>query len=166
MNKIITNVGGAYSASGKPSSDKSFSRVLSSNNEPIRGLWRRRKLFYARLSFTDATGIHTQRRVPLKAKTLIQAEAELENLRQSETVPPQRQTSPIWSNYWHTYISEIHQLKRPRTVDSENSTASIGPKQSANSIFTSSESHIFSNTDQPNSKRGGRVEQSIWPSPY
>ncbi|MBL4640591.1 MAG: hypothetical protein JKX86_02145 [Verrucomicrobiales bacterium] len=123
MNEIITNVGGAYfgaySSSGKSSSDKSFSRVLDSNNQPIRGLWRRRKLFYARMSVTDATGRHTQRRVPLKAKTLIQAQAELENLRQSRTVLPQRQTSPIWSNYWHTYISQIHQLKRPRTVDSE-----------------------------------------------
>ena len=71
------------------------------------------------MSATDATGRHTQRRVPLKAKTLIQAQAELEKLRQSRTLPPQRQTSPIWSNYWHTYISQIHQLKRPRTVDSE-----------------------------------------------
>ena len=71
------------------------------------------------MSVTDATGRHTQRRVPLKAKTLIQAQAELEKLRQSRTLPPQRQTSPIWSNYWHSYISKIHQLKRPRTVDSE-----------------------------------------------
>ena len=71
------------------------------------------------MSVTDATGRHTQRRVPLKAKSLIQAQAELEKLRQSRTVPPQRQTSPIWSSYWHTYISQIHQLKRPRTVDSE-----------------------------------------------
>ena len=123
MNKIITNVGGAYfgaySSSGKSSSDKSFSRVLDSNNQPIRGLWRRRKLFYARMSVTDATGRHTQRRVPLKAQTLIQAQAELEKLKQTRTVPPQRQTSPIWSSYWPTYISQIHQLKRPRTVDSE-----------------------------------------------
>jgi integrase len=123
VSEIITNIGGAYfgaySSSGKSSSDKSFSRVLDSNNQPIRGLWRRRKLFYARMSVTDATGRHTQRRVPLKAKSLIQAQAELEKLRQSRTVPPQRQTSPIWSNYWHTYISQIHQLKRPRTVDSE-----------------------------------------------
>ena len=71
------------------------------------------------MSVTDATGRHTQRRVPLKAKSLIQAQAELEKLRQSRTLPPQPQTSPIWSNYWHTYISQIHQLKRPRTVDSE-----------------------------------------------
>ena len=96
-----------------------FPGILDSNNQPIRGLWRRRKLFYARMSVTDATGRHTQRRVPLKAKTLIQAQAELEKLRQSRTLPPQRQTSPIWSNYWHSYISKIHQLKRPRTVDSE-----------------------------------------------
>jgi hypothetical protein len=123
VNELITNVGGAYfgaySSSGKSSSDKSFSRVLDSNNQPIRGLWRRRKLFYARMSVTDATGRHTQRRVPLKAQTLIQAQAELEKLKQTRTVPPQRQTSPIWSSYWPTYISQIHQLKRPRTVDSE-----------------------------------------------
>ena len=71
------------------------------------------------MSVTDATGRHTQRRVPLKAQTLIQAQAELEKLKQTRTVPPQRQTSPIWSSYWPTYISQIHQLKRPRTVDSE-----------------------------------------------
>ena len=141
---------GAYSSSGKSSSDKSFSRVLDSNNQPIRGLWRRRKLFYARMSVTDATGRHTQRRVPLKAKTLIQAQAELEKLRQSRTLPPQRQTSPIWSNYWHSYISKIHQLKGPERSTRKNFTASIGPKPSANSISTSSESHIFSNTDRPN----------------
>ncbi|MEC9080286.1 MAG: hypothetical protein VYE44_00815, partial [Verrucomicrobiota bacterium] len=40
MNKKITNVGGACSSSGKSSSDKSFSRVPDSNNQPIRGLWR------------------------------------------------------------------------------------------------------------------------------
>ena len=123
MNKKITNVGGACfgacSSSGKSSSDKSFSRVLDSNNQPIRGLWRRRKIFYARINTTDLAGKRTQRRVPLKAQTLIQAQAELEKLKQNRTVPPRRRTSPIWSNYWPTYISQIHQLKRPRTVDSE-----------------------------------------------
>lgn len=123
MNKIITNVGGACfgacSSSGKSSSDKSFSPVLDSNDQPIRGLWRRRKIFYARINGTDSAGKYTQRRVPLKAQTLIQAQAELEKLKQTRTVPPQRQTSPIWSSYWPTYISQIHQLKRPRTVDSE-----------------------------------------------
>ena len=57
--------------------------------------------------------------MPLKAQTLIQAQAELEKIKQNRTVPPRRRTSPISSNYWPTYISQIHQLKRPRTVDSE-----------------------------------------------
>ena len=92
MNKKITNVSGAYfgaySSSGKSSSDKSFSLVLDSNNQPIRGLWRRRKIFYARINITDLAGKRTQQRLPLKAQTLIQAQAELEKLKQNGTVPP------------------------------------------------------------------------------
>ena len=135
MNKKITNVGGAcfgaFSSSRKPSSDKSFSRVFDSNNQPIRSLWMRRKIFYARINATDSAGRPAQRRVPLKAQTIIQAQAELEKLRQSRMVSPLLQTSPIWSSYWPTYISQIRQRKRSRTVDSEKLIANIGRKPSA-----------------------------------
>ena len=123
MNKIITNVGGAYfgaySSSGKSSSDKSFSPVLNSSRRAIRGLWKRRSVFYARLSLSDQSGRTNQRRVPLKATTVIQAQAELEQLRKSRTVPSQSKSSLNWSDYWPHYLASIKQLKRPRTVNSE-----------------------------------------------
>ena len=123
MNKIITNVGGAYfgaySSSGKSSSDKSFSPVLDSSSRAIRGLWKRRSVFYARLSLSDQSGRTNQRRVPLKATTVIQAQAELEQLRKSRTVPSQPKSSLNWSDYWPRYLASINQLKRPRTVNSE-----------------------------------------------
>ena len=120
MNKIITNVGGAYfgaySSSGK---DKSFSPVLDSSSRAIRGLWKRRSVFYARLSLSDQSGRTAQRRVPLKATTVIQAQAELEQLRKSRTVPSQPKASLNLSDYWPRYLANINQLKRPRTVNSE-----------------------------------------------
>ena len=123
MNKKITNVGGAYfgaySSSGKSSSDKSFSPVLDSSSRAIRGLWKRRSVFYARLSLSDQSGRTNQRRVPLKATTVIQAQAELEQLRKSRTVPSQPKSSLNWSDYWPRYLASINQLKRPRTVNSE-----------------------------------------------
>ena len=123
MNKKITNVGGAYfgaySSSGKSSSDKSFLPVLDSSSRAIRGLWKRRSVFYARLSLSDQSGRTNQRRVPLKATTVIQAQAELEQLRKSRTVPSQSKSSLNWSDYWPHYLASIKQLKRPRTVNSE-----------------------------------------------
>ena len=123
MVKKINKVGGAYfgaySSSGKSSSNKSFSPVLDSSNRAIRGLWKRRNVFYARLSLSDHFGRKNQRRIPLKATTVIQAQAELEYLRKSRTVPAQPKSSLNWSDYWPSYLASIKQLKRPRTVNSE-----------------------------------------------
>ena len=123
MVKKIKKVGGAYfgaySSSGKSSSNKSFSPVLDSSNRAIRGLWKRRNVFYARLSLSDHFGRKNQRRIPLKATTAIQAQAELEYLRKSRTFPAQPKSSLNWSDYWPSYLASIKQLKRPRKVNSE-----------------------------------------------
>ena len=50
---------------------------------------------------------------------MIQAQAELEQLRKSRTVPSQPKSSLNWSDYWPRYLASINQLKRPRTVNSE-----------------------------------------------
>jgi len=50
---------------------------------------------------------------------VIQAQAELEQLRQSRTLPSQSKSSLNWSDYWPHYLAQINQLKRPRTVNSE-----------------------------------------------
>ena len=112
MNKNISKSGGAYFGA-------SFSPVLNEANQPIRGLSRRRDLFYARLNLPDLHGRKVQRRITLKAKTVVQAQAELEALRSQRLLPQKEMTSPYWADYWPIYISEIKPLKRSRTVNSE-----------------------------------------------
>ena len=112
MSKIITKSGGAYFGAY-------FSSVLNENEQPIRGLFRRRTIFYARLNVSDPHGRKVQRRVPLKAKTVGQAQGELEALRSQRLMPPKQKSSPCWSDYWPSYIGQIVPLKRPRTVNSE-----------------------------------------------
>ena len=112
MSKIITKSGGAYFGAY-------FSPVLNENEQPIRGLFRRRSIFYARLNISDPLGRKVQRRVSLKAKTVVQAQAELEALRSQRLLPPKQKSSPYWSDYWPSYIDQIAPLKRPRTVNSE-----------------------------------------------
>ena len=123
MNKNISkSVGaffGAYSSSPESKKSRSFSPVLDSSKKPIRGLWKRGKIFYARITTTDSNGKRAQRRVPLNAKTLVQAQAELEKIRQKPVVSTGQQYCPTWTKYWPIYISQIHHLKRPSTVDSE-----------------------------------------------
>ena len=123
MNKIISKsvdaFFGAYSSSPESKKSRSFSPVLDSSKKPIRGLWKRGKIFYARITTTDSNGKRAQRRVPLNAKTLVQAQSELEKIRQKPVVSTGQQYCPTWTKYWPIYISQIHHLKRPSTVDLE-----------------------------------------------
>jgi integrase len=112
VNKNISKSGGACFGAY-------FSPVLNEANQPIRGLSRRRDLFYARLNLPDLHGRKVQRRITLKAKTVVQAQAELEALRSQSLLPQKQMISPYWADYWPIYISEIKPLKRFRTVNSE-----------------------------------------------
>ena len=139
MNKIISkSVGaffGAYSSSPEFKRSRSFFPVLDSSKKPIRGLWKRGKIFYARITTTDSNGKRAQRRVPLNAKTLVQAQAELEKIRQKPVVSTSQQYCPIWTKYWPTYISQIHHLKRQVQSTQRNCIASIGLSSSGISDY-------------------------------
>ena len=95
----------------RKSSGACFSPVLNEANQPIRGLSRRRDLFYARLNLPDLHGRKVQRRITLKAKTVVQAQAELEALRSQRLLPQKQMTTPYWADYWPIYISEIKTLQ-------------------------------------------------------
>ncbi len=53
-----------------------FQKVTDHSRRPIRGLWKRGKRFYARVSFADNNGSNVDRRIPLKAKSVPEARLE------------------------------------------------------------------------------------------
>mgnify|MGYP003149206139 FL=1 len=123
MNKKITKSGDAYfyayPSSKKSSPSKSFSPVLDSGGQPIRSLWKKGNVFYARLSLSDESGRKAQRRIRLKARSVIHAQAELEKLREQGFVPNRPKSALNWSEYWPRYIAQVEKQKRPLTIKSE-----------------------------------------------
>jgi integrase len=94
----------------------SFSRVLDTRKNPIRGLWKRGSRFYARI---NVDGV--DKRLPLNAETIKTAKEELNQLRtqraQNTLEEPER--APRFRETMEAYLTHASLTKRSRTVETE-----------------------------------------------
>jgi hypothetical protein len=102
-----------------------YQKVLDGRKRPIRGLWKRNDRYYARIAVAEeSSGIKKVLRVPLKAETVAQAQAELRRLitkREDNALPILKQT-PKFSRYVAEYLAfyeQVKDAKRPRTLETE-----------------------------------------------
>ena len=103
-----------------------YQKVLDGRKRPIRGLWIRGSLYYARISMEDpGTGKKEVRRVPLgNVKTVAQAQSELRRLvtkRENNALPILKRT-PKFNDYVKQYLAFydiVKDAKRPRTLETE-----------------------------------------------
>jgi site-specific recombinase XerD len=94
----------------------SFSRVLDTRKNPIRGLWKRGSRFYARI---NVNGV--DKRLPLNAETIKTAKEDLNQLRtqraQNTLEEPER--APRFRETMKAYLTHASLTKRSRTVETE-----------------------------------------------
>jgi integrase len=115
---------------GKRAGRDSFERVLDSRKQPIKGLWKRRERFYARL---NVEGVDT--RMPLESLTMKGAKAELTSLRakKQENQLRRETKAPKFEGVRDTYLKQATLTKRPGTMESERNHLKHLAKEFANS---------------------------------
>lgn len=119
-------VSGFVSGSGSSTSRNSqpklrFVKVVDGRKQPIRGLWRRGDVFYARLAMRSTDGSVRDKRVPLKARTVSAAKDELAILRKQNregSLERPREASRL-ASYIPRYLEYAKLSKRPRTAKLE-----------------------------------------------
>ena len=123
MKKGNNNTGCAGFCAGKVTqttkTKPQFQKVTDHICRPIRGLWKRGKRFYARVSFTDENGSILDRRIPLKAKSVPEARLEYALVKSNSTQSITDNNIPSFSSFAPKYLYEIDGLKRPKTVELE-----------------------------------------------
>ncbi len=118
-----------------------YQKVLDKRKQPIRGLWRRNGVYYARLSIEDAGGERKPRRIRLEGTTTARAVAEMRRLQVRQKADQISFTPkiPTFRSYALGYlefhknllsnqnlrnvsigVKDPHQGKRPATVAKES----------------------------------------------
>ena len=123
MKKENKNTGCAGFCAGKviqkTKTKPQFQKVTDSSCRPIRGLWKRGKRFYARVSLTDENGSIIDRRIPLKAKSIPEARLEYALVKSNLIHSATDHDILSFSSFAQKCLYEIDGLKRPRTVELE-----------------------------------------------
>ena len=86
-----------------------YTKVCDNRKHPIRGLWRRGDVFYARLTVEDDLGRKCVKWVPLEAQTAPQAQEEFRGLlvERSENRLRPIGLSPLFNDYAQTYLKRL-----------------------------------------------------------
>ena len=116
---FVSGSGSSTSPNCKPK--LRFVKVVDGRKQPIRGLWRRGGVFYARIGIRRADGTVRDSRIPLKGRTIATAKEELSALRkknrESGLLTPQE--SPQLATYVPRYLKYADLSKRQRTAKLE-----------------------------------------------
>ena len=105
----------------KTSSNIKYTKVKDRCGQPIRGLWKRCRTYYARVTVEDPNGIRRDRRFALEASNLSEAKKDLARLRAEPPKPNMGKKSvPLFPNLWLSYIEAVRHQKRERTIKSDH----------------------------------------------